>query len=875
MNKLKLLTLIILTVLFANFSAAQSITPWTEQNSTLGLGYPVPIPVNTPEPFDGFRTYEGLFAKHQELALNNPYITGQIVGQTVYDRDIWAYVLSDEDNNTKFGVKEGAMLINGGIHAREWQSPETLTQIITTFNDNSEDNSFYQYLLENATIITIPSNNIDGFLQTQRFPRENWYSNNIGPRDGRMRRKNLLNTDEVLTTQNDFLNGVDLNRNNNPYWATTANLPNPRSSNDPTSIVYHGPFVHSEPETLARLAAADLVDADQLRVYTDVHSFSLVHFSGLTFNQNRNAIQTRMLGNFSRFHRQLPGARNYVDLPSQAGFGIGSTDEYFATTYEIPSWTLEIEPSNIFQNDVHPELPGYGADYGGFANNGHDGFILPDSEIKRVRENLAEAFMVAWYGQAGPPSITQMRIIDKSNNSIVFDAEWDVNNSGSRDLFTHAYDELLSGHDYSLLVRFDKPMRYRDNNGTVTSLPGQTTILNPVIQATHDGETVDLNLTNHRWINEKSSNWESYGFYQDDTVVVDFNIDPSINAADDAELTWRIITTDMVGQNTDANPASIITWSGGTWINYEDTNGNPSINGGFDTTIVVTVSNQDAGPEMTYPLTALYFDPGRSGEGFNIEILDNNNSLMQWYTYDENGGPQWLLATNPIAATNALFFPTVLSASGGVFGPDFDPAAIELSASGSVEMIFSTVDLGGGNISHVGNMKYTYPDGRKFRTTLQPVAAATGIYSLSELGNVDPPEPALSAASLIGSWFDPTRNGEGFHIQETVNGNAVMLWYSYGLNGGQDWFIGSGGVVTELFDEVNISFNEVYQVRGGVFGADFNANNIVPELWGSVELNLQCTSGRFDFNALDSEYGSGSYSVVPITRPVANNAICE
>ena len=160
-------------LLCSSCTLAQSIVPWTEQNGTLGLGYPVPIPVNTPEPFDGFRTYEGLFSKHQSMAMTNELITGHVVGQTHYNRDIWAYVLSDADNTTRYGVKEGAMMANGGIHAREWQSPETLTQIITDFHEHSADASFYQYLLENATIITIPVNNIDGFLQTQRYPTEN------------------------------------------------------------------------------------------------------------------------------------------------------------------------------------------------------------------------------------------------------------------------------------------------------------------------------------------------------------------------------------------------------------------------------------------------------------------------------------------------------------------------------------------------------------------------------------------------------------------------------------------------------------------------------------------------------------------------------
>ena len=46
--------------------------------------------------------------------------------------------------------------------------------------------------------------------------------------------------------------------------------------------------------------------------------------------------------------------------------------------------------------EIEPGEDG-GAEYGGFRNNGHDGFILPESEIRRVRENLAETMLVAAY----------------------------------------------------------------------------------------------------------------------------------------------------------------------------------------------------------------------------------------------------------------------------------------------------------------------------------------------------------------------------------------------------------------------------------------------------------------------------------------------
>jgi hypothetical protein len=63
----------------------------------------------------------------------------------------------------------------------------------------------------------------------------------------------MLMVDEDLFTKPDHLMGVDLNRNNAPYWATST-----RSSPEPSSIVHHGASPHSEPETQALAAAADL-----------------------------------------------------------------------------------------------------------------------------------------------------------------------------------------------------------------------------------------------------------------------------------------------------------------------------------------------------------------------------------------------------------------------------------------------------------------------------------------------------------------------------------------------------------------------------------------------------------------------------------------
>ena len=130
---------------------------WTEVSgannpNAIGLGYPVPIPEDFMLPFDGFRSYSALFARHQDLALTTPWVHGEVVGQTAADREIWAYRLGDDDLLTFEGLAEPAMMTQGGIHAREWQSPEVTTGIMELLAESGDDNHLYRYLLDLSLI---------------------------------------------------------------------------------------------------------------------------------------------------------------------------------------------------------------------------------------------------------------------------------------------------------------------------------------------------------------------------------------------------------------------------------------------------------------------------------------------------------------------------------------------------------------------------------------------------------------------------------------------------------------------------------------------------------------------------------------------------
>jgi murein tripeptide amidase MpaA len=549
-------TLCFLAILaFTPFTKAVTFTYSNTQTGVnlVPLGYEVPVPVDSLTPIDGFRTYESLDLRHQQLAGQSALFNRVQIGQTYNGRPIWAYQLSDGDNLTISGANEGAALINGGIHAREWQSPEALTGYMERLSDESEDQHIAQYLLENLNLVLIPVLNVDGFLQTQRFPTQ-VTSSQQQPRDGRMRRKNMREVDEDLATLGDNLQGIDLNRNNAPYWATNSD----RSSDDVDSIVHHGSGPASEPETQALLQAAQVADESRLRFYIDTHSFSQIYFTPSTNNNRRNEITQQ----FAYVMRAANGFK-YEYGPSASGGGIGATDEHFANTYQIPAYTLEIEPSNSATT------------YGGFGVS-HDGFILPNSEVARMRNETASATLSGLYATTEIPILMAIEIWDANQNALVLAQHWQTQNT-QRTIQTTQNGELQSATDYQLKLIFNKPMRQVDGTQAVSF----SSLSQPI--------GIDLKLVsqNSEWpLDTSTGSWlVEAGFrqYKTDTFIVNFNLDSSFDWQTLSLLALEVSTPDMVGQQLDTNPATVVDWQNGAWINYEDTVGNPDSDlGGLD-----------------------------------------------------------------------------------------------------------------------------------------------------------------------------------------------------------------------------------------------------------------------------------------------------
>jgi hypothetical protein len=532
--------------------------------------------------------------------------------------------------------------------------------------------------------------------------------------------------------------------------------------------------------------------------------------------------------------------------------GIGTTDEYFTVNYGVPSWTLEIEPSN--GQTFHAPLPGGGADYGGEGNNGHDGFILPESQIKRVREELAQSFAAVYYRQSGPPHVQSARFIDVETGAVVYEMDWDQGDDETRVLHTRQLQPMVLGRKYLFWMGFSKPMFWLED-GAVAPFPGQpASTLDVDIDVLAGSTVVDTIVDSVSIPLLPGAAPHGYLRYQTDALWAEFSFQSSANNratfAEPTQARLRIRGTDMTGMALDANPGTVAGWGNGSWARYEDSNGNEADFGGRDENISVTITTQAQPRAFTLEpgIAAAWYDVDRSGEGFIIEMLDAERAVVYWFTYNELGEQDWTIGLGSWDG-NRLRFPELVRTSGGLFGPDFDPALVSREVVGSAT--FTWNDCSSGSMDwHIGNDR-----GR------QSLSRITRIQGLD--CGLPNSAPVSEQARFSGAWYDPSHDGEGYTLEILGNNSAAVYWFSFDPEGKRRWFFGSG----ELLNGVWV-FPEMNTSSGPIFGADFDTADLQLEPWGSLELELSCAGGVARYSSTEPGFGDGELQLQQLTHMV-------
>lgn len=555
---------------------------YTEAN----LGYPVPVPEDRPDAFEGFRTYNGLRTRLDALLLEYGHISEFPLGTTIDGRAIYGYVIGDGDGLAVDGAgPEPAFLVNGTIHAREWASPEIVMAVMEHLCVSYGSDPVATYLVDQLQLGFIPVQNVDGFLQTQRTPATNYAS-----QDGRMRRKNMRGVDEdVFNTTSDNRNGVDLNRNLPVGWGSFFAFE--------TSDTWYGTAPASEPESLALQAAPTMfTSTDRLRGYFDVHgAIPALIVIGIG-EPGVDALTTELSGRMQAAYR----ARNGVPTSYPVQFftlaeAIGATDEYFASTYQIPGFTIEY-PTPRFR------VPGSGPT-----------FILPDDEVGEVVDENFWAIHLGFLMAAGPPILEAVELwADLDGDAALeagerlYRAAWQPDGSGGRELVV---DEAASGpvparDDLVVVLQFNKPMRRDDPEtpGAVPALwPGQSGAVQPAVSfhvetVTRGGVAVPVAPVGDGWLLDPPGGGDGPSTlrYGGDTWMgsVDLASVAGVDFGQPAGLS--VAVNDLYGFALDAGPATVVDWDAG-WTGYEDGEGTNGA-GGEDTSFVVPIAEQASVP---------------------------------------------------------------------------------------------------------------------------------------------------------------------------------------------------------------------------------------------------------------------------------------
>ncbi|XP_063537722.1 carboxypeptidase B-like [Cydia strobilella] len=271
-------------------------------------------------PYDNYQTLETIYAYILDVAARFPdTVTLVSPGNSFEGRPI--YYLKISTTNFQDETKP-VIFIDGGIHAREWISPPSVTWMIHKLTEDVTEPD----LLENFDWIILPVVNPDGYAFT--FSSDRFW-------------RKTRSTDSHLWSS--LCPGVDGNRNFDFFWGTVS------TSTSPCSDTYGGSQPFSEIETRV---VRDLLHQylHRMALYLTMHSYGSMILYGWghdgSLSNNAFALHTVGVNMATAIDAQkLPNFPNYTvgNAVLVLWYGASGASEDYAHLIGVPlSYTYEL-----------------------------------------------------------------------------------------------------------------------------------------------------------------------------------------------------------------------------------------------------------------------------------------------------------------------------------------------------------------------------------------------------------------------------------------------------------------------------------------------------------------------------------------------------
>jgi carboxypeptidase T len=292
---------------------------------------------------------DAVIADLQSLVDKNPAIAQMVplTPKTSEGRTIWAIKITKDPKSAK---KKNRILFESAHHAREWISTEVSYLLAKNLVESYASDAKIKSYIDNEEIWIVPLTNPDGYEYTKKSS-----STRLWRKD---RHDNGGTCSKVSSGW-----GIDPNRNYAVHWGEGKG--NPAGSPRCTDETYRGPSADSAPETQAM---SNLLEQYQFTATMHYHSFAqlILYPYGYTNKASPDSqLFSTMANTMSSLIKAVHGVTYTPEQSSKLYITSGSADDYVYDTYKIPSFTIELRPTQ---------------------SNSTTGFLLPASQIQPTWE---------------------------------------------------------------------------------------------------------------------------------------------------------------------------------------------------------------------------------------------------------------------------------------------------------------------------------------------------------------------------------------------------------------------------------------------------------------------------------------------------------
>lgn len=254
------------------------------------------------------------------------------------------------------------------------------------------------------------------------------------------------------------------------------------------------------------------------------------------------------------------------------------------------------------------------------------------------------------------------------------------------------------------------------------------------------------------------------------------------------------------------------------------------------------LARQDVPPELEAGHSGVFYNPSRNGEGNYIEMLTDDRAVVYTFTFrPDRTGPAWFIGDGEVVG-DSIVIEELLRPTGTPFGAGFNTHDIEFGDAGAMALTFSDCksEGSGGGVVYSGSPALGY---ESLLTRASRLGQITGCG-----------EPPANNAGLSGSYYDPARSGEGVVVEWLTNGQVLVVFFTYDLEGKQLWLFGIAPPAGK-----SVTMEALYPSSSTRWGSEFDPDEVDLDSWGTFTLTwANCDQLTFEYESVLPGFGSAA-----------------